>query len=34
LADAARYRGIAKFLADTLEENHTRLGVFLHSGFP
>ncbi len=34
LAGAARERGITTFLADTLEENHTMLGVFLHSGFP
>ncbi len=34
LADAARERGIATFVADTLEENLTMLRVFTHSGFP
>jgi GNAT superfamily N-acetyltransferase len=34
LADAARERGIETFVADTLEENLTMLGVFTHSGFP
>jgi GNAT superfamily N-acetyltransferase len=34
LAAAARDRGIAIFLADTLEENRTMMGVFVHSGFP
>jgi GNAT superfamily N-acetyltransferase len=29
----ARERGITTFLADTLSENHTMLGVFLHAGF-
>ena len=33
LAQAARARGIETFLADTLSENRTMLGVFLHSGF-
>jgi GNAT superfamily N-acetyltransferase len=30
---AAREQGISTFLADTLSENHTMLGVFLHAGF-
>jgi GNAT superfamily N-acetyltransferase len=30
---AAGERGITTFLADTLSENHTMLGVFLHAGF-
>ena len=34
LAAAARERGVTTFLADTLEENRTMLGVFNHSGFP
>ena len=34
LAAAARERGITTFLADTLEENHAMLDVFIHSGFP
>ena len=34
LARAARENGITTFLADTLRENHTMLGVFMHSGFP
>jgi GNAT superfamily N-acetyltransferase len=34
LAEAARARGIATFVADTLEENLTMLRVFTHSGFP
>ena len=34
LAAAARERGITAFLADTLEENLTMMGVFTHSGFP
>jgi GNAT superfamily N-acetyltransferase len=33
LVVAARERGISTFLADTLSENHTMLGVFLHAGF-
>lgn len=33
LVAAARVRGIEVFLADTLCENRTMLGVFLHSGF-
>lgn len=33
LAAAARPRGITTFCASTLAENHTMLGVFLHSGF-
>ena len=34
LASAARAHGISTFVADTLDENHTMLGVFTHSGFP
>ena len=34
LARAAREKGITTFLAETLRENHTMLGVFMHSGFP
>jgi GNAT superfamily N-acetyltransferase len=30
---AAREQGITTFLADTLSENHSMLGVFLHAGF-
>lgn len=33
LVAAARTRGIATFLADTLCENQTMLDVFMHSGF-
>lgn len=33
LVAAARDRGIATFLADTLYENQTMLDVFIHSGF-
>ena len=34
LADAARTRGIAGFMAQTLSENRDMLAVFLASGFP
>jgi GNAT superfamily N-acetyltransferase len=33
LAEAALQRGITTFVASTLAENHTMLGVFSHSGF-
>jgi GNAT superfamily N-acetyltransferase len=33
LVRAARDRDIETFLADTLSENHSMLGVFMHAGF-
>ena len=33
LARAAMERGITTFVADTLQENHTMLDIFFHSGF-
>jgi len=34
LVTAARRRGIARFIASTLVENHAMLDVFAHCGFP
>jgi GNAT superfamily N-acetyltransferase len=34
LAEVARGRGVARFMAQTLSENRDMLGVFLSSGFP